>query len=157
MKTQKHLYTDAEVMAKAVALLHTRYQTDNERVMMDNPDLAGDYFKLMIGGKDIEHFSVMLLNSGMKMIDCKVLFTGTIDAANVYPREIAKYAILNNAKSVIISHNHPSGDCHPSNADILITGLINKGLKLFNISLNDHIIVCGDHYRSLRSNNDIML
>ena len=109
----------------------------------------------MIGNKTNEHFAVMLLSAQMKMIDCKVLFTGTIAEASVYVREIVKYALLNDAHSVLISHNHPSGTCQPSTADLRITERIIKSLALLDIPLNDHIIVSGDQFRPLRENSNV--
>ena len=61
--------------------------------------------------------------------------------SEVHPKEIARYALLNNANCVIISHNHPSGDCVPSRADKHITSTIAQGLALLEIQVLDHIIV----------------
>ena len=71
------------------------------------------------------------------------MFKGTINAASVYPREIAKKALQVNAAAIIIAHNHPSGIPTPSEADKRITAAIKKSIALFDINLLDHVIVGG--------------
>ena len=69
------------------------------------------------------------------------MFTGTIDGASVYPREIVREALLLNAKSIIVAHNHPSGILEPSNADKRITRRIIEACNVLDINLLDHILV----------------
>lgn len=79
----------------------------------------------------------------------EVLFVGTIDSSAVYPREVLKSAVMNNSSSIIIAHNHPSGDCSPSEADRQITRDIQAVLLLSQIRLLDHVIVgSGDKFLS---------
>jgi DNA repair protein RadC len=70
---------------------------------------------------DHEVFCVIYLTKRHQFIACDDLFRGTIDAASVYPREVAKEALKHNAAAVILAHNHPSGIAEPSQADIEIT------------------------------------
>ena len=77
---------------------------------------------------------------------------GTIDASSVNPREVFKAALLHNASSIILLHNHPSGDPDPSRADIAVTERISKSGKILDIPLLDHIIIgAGGTFRSLKA------
>jgi DNA repair protein RadC len=83
------------------------------------------------------------------MIAYEPLFRGTIDGAAVYPREIVKQALGCDAAAVILGHNHPSGDCEPSEADRNITAKIAKALALVDIRLLDHLVVSREGHVSL--------
>jgi DNA repair protein RadC len=81
------------------------------------------------------------LNNQHEFLHYKELFSGTINAASVYPREIVKYALDYNAANVILAHNHPSGTPEPSQADIAITQRIRQALDLIDVQVLDHIVV----------------
>lgn len=120
-----------------------------------SPELCAQYFTQQLGHSSREQFGCLLLDQQNQMIKFKILFQGTINQAVVYPREIVKYALINNAAAAIITHNHPSGDTKPSEADKHLTQEIFKALKLLEIRLLDHIII-GDQGRwySLAQHND---
>ena len=88
-----------------------------------------------------EVFACLFLDSKHRLIVFEELFTGTIDAASVYPREVVKRALANNAAAVILAHNHPSGVATASRADIAITAKLKAALDLVDIRVLDHIIV----------------
>ncbi|KKN67488.1 hypothetical protein LCGC14_0460850 [marine sediment metagenome] len=90
---------------------------------------------------DRETFVVLHLNAKNIIISREIVSVGTIDSAAVYPREVLKSCILNNASSVILAHNHPSGDCHPSESDKQITRDLIGLLILAQIRTLDHVIV----------------
>lgn len=71
------------------------------------------------------------------------MFKGTLSQTSVYPREVVKAALANNAASVILAHNHPSGKADPSNADKTLTHALKQALGLVDIRVLDHIIVAG--------------
>ena len=93
---------------------------------------------------DRECFILLFLNSKNVIIDREVVSVGTVDCAVVYPREVLRSAILKNAGAVILAHNHPSGDCTPSAADLQITRNLIAGLMLAQITVHDHIIFSSD-------------
>jgi DNA repair protein RadC len=107
---------------------------------------ASEFCQLRLAGAQREEFLVLYLNSQHKLIKDVIEFKGTINAAAVYPREIARHALELNAAAVIISHNHPSGLCEPSQADENITQRIKQALNLFDIAVLDHIIVGNGTY-----------
>jgi DNA repair protein RadC len=86
-------------------------------------------------------FSVLFLDSQHRVIRFEEMFRGTIDAASVYPREVLKAALAYNAATVILVHNHPSGDPEPSDADRRITQRLKEVLGLVEILVIDNIVV----------------
>jgi DNA repair protein RadC len=104
-------------------------------------NISKDYIQLQIGASEVEIFCVMFLNTQNQLIEFRKMFTGTIDATSVYPREIVREALLLNAKSVILAHNHPSGRLEPSSSDLNMTERIRKACELLDLNLLDHIIV----------------
>lgn len=99
-----------------------------------------DYFKFL-EDKDKEEFWVMMLNTKNGIIGSKCVSIGTLNTAFAQPREIFNVAIKNMASSIIVAHNHPSGDCTPSKDDIAVTKNIIKAGKLLHIECLDHIII----------------
>ena len=97
--------------------------------------------QVLYGSLNREVFAVTYLDTHHQVIKHAVEFTGTINAASVYPREVVKSALEVGAAAVICSHNHPSGVCSPSDSDVRITRSLEECCKLFGIRVLDHIIV----------------
>ena len=93
-----------------------------------------------------EVFACLLLNSRNQLIRYEELFTGSINGASVYPREVVKLVLKMNSATVIFAHNHPSGNSQPSNADIQITKRLKQALDLIDVTVLDHIIIGEDTY-----------
>jgi len=91
--------------------------------------------------KQREHLAALYLNARNEVVFKKHLFVGTLDANICHPREIFKYAIEKNAASIILVHNHPSGDPTPSKADLEITKRIQEAGKIMGIDVLDHVII----------------
>lgn len=108
---------------------------------MLNPAVAQRYFKQRLRAREQEVFAALFLDTRNRAITFEELFTGTIDSAAVYPREVARRALLHNAAAVIVGHNHPSGNPTPSEADRQITRQLLEGLLLVGVRLVDHIVV----------------
>lgn len=90
-----------------------------------------------------EYFIVAYLNSQHDVISIRAEFSGTLDGAAVYPRVVVKRALELDAAAVVLCHNHPSGDCRPSEADKRITSRLRDALGLVDIRVLDHIILGG--------------
>lgn len=88
-----------------------------------------------------EVFACLFLDNRNRVIDFEKMFRGTIDSANVYPREVVKRALFHNAAAVILAHNHPSGVAEPSAADRDITNKLQEALKLIGVRVLDHFVV----------------
>jgi len=91
--------------------------------------------------KSREHLMALYLNARNELLCKKPLFVGTLNASLVHPREIFKEALEQNACSVILAHNHPSGDNEPSEDDMIITKRIIEAGKLMGIDILDHVII----------------
>lgn len=111
---------------------------------LTDPGMAKDYVRLKLAEQEREVFACLFLDNRHRLLKYDELFYGTIDGANVYPREVAKAALLNNAAAVIFTHNHPSGVPEPSEADKAITKRLTAALELFDIRALDHIVVGGN-------------
>ena len=88
-----------------------------------------------------ELFCCLYLDNRHRVLGFKELFRGTIDGTSVYPREVVKEALSNNAAAIIVAHNHPSGVAEPSQADERITRRLKAALELVDIRLLDHLVV----------------
>ena len=97
---------------------------------------------------DVESLFALFLDTKNRIISMEKMFSGTLTASAVYPREIIKSALAAKSAAVIVSHNHPSGDPVPSQDDISITFQVCLALSSVGITLHEHLIV-GDHYFSM--------
>ncbi len=95
-----------------------------------------------------EHFIVFYLNSHNQEITREIISIGTVDASLVHPREVFEGAIKNNATSIILSHNHPSGDLKPSQDDVEITKRLIHAGKILDIKVVDHVIITKESFKS---------
>ena len=96
-----------------------------------------------------EYFGIIYLNGKNDVISSEVLFTGTLTTSAVYPREIIKRALEENAAAILVGHNHPSGNRQPSQDDIAITKKIKAACETVDIVLHDHLIITSTGYYSL--------
>lgn len=113
------------------------------------------YLKFNFFDYEREVFKILYFNAKNELIKDENIFYGTVDKAILHTREIVKNALKYNSKSLIIIHNHPSGNVKPSLEDIEITKEIKKILDYFEIRLSDHIIVSNFNYYSFCENKMI--
>jgi DNA repair protein RadC len=90
--------------------------------------------------QDKEHVYVMHLNSRRQITMVELVAIGTLTDAKIHPRETYRRAVIEGTDSIIVAHNHPSGDVTPSDADILVTDRLQQAGEILQISLLDHII-----------------
>ena len=124
---------------------------DNEKShVLNSTESAREYFKNFYSDKqDREYFSAAYLDINGGVIRSKVMSSGDMTEAPIYPREILKEALFSNCNSVIISHNHPGRTARMSSADMEVTQEIIKRLNAADITLDDHILVAGQRAFSL--------
>ncbi|MCD9030068.1 DNA repair protein RadC [Luteimonas sp. BDR2-5] len=108
---------------------------------MTDPSAAGRYFSQRLRGFPHEVFAALFLDSRHRALAFEELFRGTIDGAEVHPREIVRRALAHNAAAVIVGHNHPSGSREPSAADRAVTVQLKQSLALVDVRLLDHFVV----------------
>jgi DNA repair protein RadC len=108
---------------------------------IDTPQQLRDYVRLHIGSKPYEVFCVLFFTVNQELIAIEELFKGTLTHTSVYPREVVMRSLHYRAHSVVLAHNHPSGQPTPSPADIAMTSKLAAALGLIDIIILDHIIV----------------
>lgn len=121
-------------------------------VKLNNSKLIFDYFKYLFKDEKQEYFYAIYLDSKSKLISYKLLFKGTINTSCVHPREVFKYAVIESAYSIIVMHNHPSGDPTPSHQDVEITKSLFEIGKIMAIPVVDHIVFGKELYYSFYEN-----
>ncbi len=116
-------------------------------------DCVKSYIKINMSHLNVEHFRMLVLGNNNQLIKDCLLSQGTVNHASVYVREIVKVTLENFGVSVILAHNHPSGDVTPSRSDIEITQNIVKALNTITVRVQDHFIVGVNKIYSFADNN----
>jgi DNA repair protein RadC len=130
--------TEQDVLAAAEGILGERLKRQGS---IGSPTDANDFLRMRLGALSHEEFHILWLDNRHRIIDCQKLFTGTIDGASIYPREVVRAALSVNACAAILAHNHPSGVAEPSAADRAITNELRDALRLIGVRILDHIVV----------------
>ncbi len=112
---------------------------------LTNPEDTRNFLMAELSGRASEVFAAIFLDNHHRVIKFEELFYGTIDGASVFPREVARRALICNAAAVIFAHNHPSGVADPSKADLEITQHLKQSLGMLDIRVLDHVVI-GDGY-----------
>ena len=112
-----------------------------QRHVVSSWDALLDYCHTTMAHRETEQFRILFLDTKNTVIADEEQAQGTVDHVPVYPREVVKRALQLNAASIILVHNHPSGDPTPSGADIQMTKQINQAAKALSITLHDHLII----------------
>lgn len=121
-----------------------------EKLLLNNPMAIYEFLSPQMSHLPYESFRVLSLDTKKCLIKSSEISKGTLDATVVHPREVFREAIEVNAHSIIISHNHPSGDPVPSQKDRDITNILLKAGDILNIELVDHIVIGRGKYFSFR-------
>ena len=120
----------------------------SERVRISSPDVVAALFQPMLRDRTQEVFMVLLLDSANNLLRDVTVTTGLLNSSLVHPREVFRPAILEPAASIILLHNHPSGNPEPSAEDVAVTRQLSEAGKLFGIPVHDHVIVTPGGYTS---------
>jgi DNA repair protein RadC len=121
----------------------------NKPYVVRSPEDAANYLS-DISFLDQEHFEAIFLNTKNMVIGRKTIFKGSLNASIVHPRELFREAVKLSAASIVVGHNHPSGDSSPSREDIEVTKRLVEAGKLVGIDVLDHIIVGQGKFTSLK-------
>jgi len=141
MKYKNDIAKQELVIKEALDIIASRLKSGDKDKSFTSSKDTKNYLSLKMATLENEHFKVLFMNTQHELLADETLFTGTIDGAAVYPREILKAALKHNAAAVILAHNHPSGHAEPSQADRRITKMIVEALALIDVKVLDHIIV----------------
>ena len=130
---------ELKAIARAMAILEERARYND--VLLSSPTVTRDYIRLRIGALEHEVFGVLWLDAQNRLIEAEELFRGTLTQTSVYPREVVKAALQQNAAAAIVYHNHPSGVAEFSRADEMLTRELKTALTLVDVKVLDHFIV----------------
>ncbi|MNF85270.1 hypothetical protein D3C84_676580 [compost metagenome] len=109
--------------------------------VLKSPIEVRNYLKAMLRHEPHEVFGCLFLDSKHRVLAFETLFRGSIDTTSVHPRQVVKRALAHNAAAVILCHNHPSGHVEPSQADRVLTKLLQEVLGMIDVRVLDHFIV----------------
>lgn len=142
--------TEDAIVAKALGILERRVLRSQ---CMNAPTQVREYLALFFANAQANHheqFAVMYLDTQLRLIKCIAMFRGSLNQTSVYPREIAREALLCGAAAIVLAHNHPSNVMDPSRADVLLTNTIKDALSPLDIRVLDHFIV-GNNAKDIMS------
>ncbi len=134
-------------LIKAVADRCLQQKLEGRSPLNNSQDLY-DYLRLTMRDKSREEFKAVFLDAKNRVIAGETLFTGTLTASAVYPREVVSAALRHHAAAVIFAHNHPSGDPQPSEEDVAITRRLVQACAVMDITVHEHLIIGGNSYFS---------
>jgi DNA repair protein RadC len=123
----------------------------NDRPIIVSPSDVANLLSAEMGFLDQEHLRVLLLSTKSEVLGIHEVYKGTVNSAAVRVAEVLRPAIRENCPSIIVVHNHPSGDPAPSSQDIMITRQINQAAEMMDIELLDHIIIGGQNHLSMKN------
>jgi DNA repair protein RadC len=138
----------ATVRAAALRMLHGKIR---DRPALSSFGAVLDYLRAAMAFEEREQFRVLFLDKRNHLIADEVHQHGTIDHTPVYPRELLKRALELGASAILIAHNHPSGDCTPSRADIEMTKAIKDACQVLGIAMHDHVVIAKDGHASFKA------
>lgn len=124
-----------------------------QTVCLDNSETVYRLLLYPLRDMDREEFWLILLDGRNYLLDKVVLGSGTYNEIAAYPREIIRKALAENAASIIIAHNHPSGEAAPSEEDKVFTQQLLSACQVVQLSLHDHIVVGTNDYFSFQQND----
>jgi DNA repair protein RadC len=128
----KSAFTLAQRMAREIRA---------EAPLVETPEQVAAVLREEYRQVSVESFKVLLLNRRNRLIRIETVSQGTLDSILIHPREVFRHAIAGNAASVVLAHNHPSGDPTPSSADLAATTDIIRAGQVLKIDVLDHVII----------------
>lgn len=146
------------IQLKAVAELSKRIAKTNSgyQLKMDNPASIAEYYMEQLRHRKEEVLMCAFFDSKCSFLGDVIVSKGSVNFAYVSPRDIFRYAFDYEAVLFILLHNHPSGDPTPSKDDIQITNRIEKGARILELKLVDHIIIGDNKYYSFKENEQLI-
>lgn len=141
----------AHLKAVHAVLLRSELQNVKEKPILDSWSNLLSYLRLSLTKETREQFRVIFLDKKHKLIADEMMGDGTIDHAPVYPREIARRCLELAASSVVLVHNHPSGDPKASQQDIVMTRKIVLALQQIEVNVVDHLIIGEEGTTSMKA------
>lgn len=146
------IHDEESLIRQAIQIIESRLVKGEK---FTSSGVVRQYCQLQLANDPEESFCCLFLNNQHYLIRFERLFMGTIDSASVHPRVVVRRAIELNAAAVVFTHNHPSGVCEPSQADISITKRLKDTLSLIDVNVLDHIVVSAGGSHSMAENGQM--
>ncbi|WP_342550539.1 JAB domain-containing protein [Lysinibacillus sp. FSL M8-0216] len=159
---ERGLCTESKIKvlpAKRVNIVQVRLVREKTILYKDrkirSPRCAYELIRDFLGDVDREHFVILCLDTKNQPTCIQVVHIGSLNASIVHPREVLKPALLSNAASAIVAHNHPSNVSDPSPEDIEVTKRLVHAGEILGIDILDHLIICTDTFHSLKESGNM--
>lgn len=146
------------VLLKLIPQVSRRYLISRVEVetILDSAKSAGEYLLPRFYAQRNEVVYMVCLDAKRKVLNCQMLFQGSVNSAHISIRKIVETALIYNSTSVILAHNHTSGIAIPSKEDLRVTTSVRKALEMVGIELADHIICAEDDFVSMMESGILM-
>ena len=140
----------AQILASLEVGRRTLMRAPVERPRFSSPRELALHLLPDFGGKPVEQFGIVMLDTRFRLLRTRILSVGTVDHSVVHPREVFREALAARASAIVLFHNHPSGDPTPSPDDLLLTRRLVEAGRLMGVDVTDHVILADSKYISLR-------
>lgn len=127
----------------------TYHPTGTPPISIADPEQAAAFIRSVLSDNSREHFVALYLDGSHRIACYSIVSIGTANSCPVHPREVLQRAILCGAVSLLIAHNHPSGELEPSREDLAVTRKLKEACELIGIRLLDHLVISDTDHRSI--------
>lgn len=138
----------AQVLAAVELGRRTLVRTHADRPRLNTTRLLASYLLPQHGSRPVEQFGIVLLDTKHRLLQIQLVSTGSLDSTVAHPREVFREAIAGRAAAIVLFHNHPSGDPHPSADDVALTVRLVGAGEVVGIDVLDHLILADQRYYS---------
>ncbi len=139
---------EKKVVNKALKIMEEHHKPGEK---LSSPSAAKNWLRLRLKDKKHEIFGCIFLDARKRIQHIEDIFTGTVHSTKIHARTIVEKAIEHNSDSIILYHNHPSGNAKPSQGDIILTRKLEEILKHMDITIVDHLVVSHSDSKSIYS------
>lgn len=146
----------ARILA-AVELGRRSFLREAKRPQLGTPQQVAAFLAPEYGGRAVEHFGIVLLDTRYRVLQTALLTVGVLDTAPIHPREVFREAVAGGAASVVLFHNHPSGDPSPSADDVDLTVRMVEAGDVMGVAVLDHLILANNRYFSFKESRPRLL
>ena len=145
-----HTITLLKLIAASIRKVTWQELNAGDKPVFPTADYLLDYCRACVARLDVEEFHVLFLDAHLKLIKDETMQRGTVNSVAMHPREVLKAALDCGALTVVMYHNHPSGEAEPSEADKMLTKQTFVAMSAMGIDLFDHLIITKDNYYSFK-------
>jgi DNA repair protein RadC len=138
----------AQVLAAVELGRRTLVRGHAARPQLNTPRQLASYLLPQHGSSPVEQFGIVLLDTKHRLLQIKLISTGSMDSTVAHPREVFREAIAGRAAAIVLFHNHPSGDPRPSADDLALTARLSEAGHVVGIDVLDHLILADQRYYS---------